>query len=516
MQRPRGPQAYADARRFVDFNELGKPGRDRAVVAGYRQVGQNVVADQLTSGSVVALLEGLHGSPDLALRQARAFPRGSWGVEESEDEPGPGPLEILSAEDDARVERDVHRPHRARPPHDGAQVGEGYPAEERAVGRGGGVAVERLTARPDVYRQRFMPGGPRRWPIAVGDLSARYGLRDPKGVLGPPQRLGARDSHRVERHPATRAKTEDRPSAAEVGDRGHRRRRDGRVAKVRVGNRDPEGDPRGTDRGGGQDGERIGVGGTLVADPHLVEAKLLGRREGLDQLGRRSLGEEPDADREAGRAGHGASAGSACSASAAMVRSEASTSWPGMIERSVTPSWRKASTCSARKAADPTRAPVSVAVGSGDPPPSTPIRTRTASLVPPRSNLSLAVGASAEGPIRDAWNGRPRRIARSIVARAPASQMGGPPGLHGRGDGPPSPASADQISRSDHRPLSRAVPRPPKSRPMAANSSGQLPGVSTRVNRPCVSWSKVAADFATHSGSRSGRPAAPSATEAPG
>src|SRR6202044_2237778 len=118
--------------------------------------------------------------------------------------------------------------------------------------------------------------------------------------------------------------------------------------------------------------------------PHLVEAKLLGRHEGLDQLGRRGLGEEPDAGRQAGTACHGASAGSACSASAAMVRSEASTSWPGMIERSVTPSWRKAPPCPARKAADPTSAPVSVAVGGDDPAPgplpSTPIRTRTASL----------------------------------------------------------------------------------------------------------------------------------------
>src|SRR5580692_1870447 len=474
MQRPRGPQAYADARRFVDFNELGKPGRDRAVVAGYRQVGQNVVADQLTSGSVVALLEGLHGSPHLALRQARAFPRGSWGVEESEDEPGPGPLEILSAEDDTRVERNVHRPHRARPAHDGAQVGEGYPAEECAVSLGGGVTVERLAARPDVDRQRIAACGPLGRAVAFGGLPAHHGPGDSDGVPGPGERLGAVDPHRVERYSAA----------------------------------------------GAQDGEGVLVSRTLIAYPHLVETKPLGRHERVDQLGRRGLGKEPDANRKARRDGHGASAGSACSASASMVRKEASASCPGMIDRSVTPSSRNAPTCSARKEAGPIRAPVSVAVGGDDPAAGpvrpTPIRTRTASFVPPLSNHSLATGARAEGPIRDAWNGRPRRIARSIVARAPASHTGGPPGLHGRGDGPPSPAPADQISLSDRKPVSRVAPRLSKSRPMAANSSGQLPGASTSVNRPSVSWSRVAADFATHWGSRSGRTAAPSATDAPG
>src|SRR5580692_7108285 len=508
MQRPRGPQAYADARRFVDFNELGKPGRDRAVVAGYRQVGQNVVADQLTSGSVVALLEGLHGSPHLALRQARAFPRGSWGVEESEDEPGPGPLEILSAEDDTRVERNVHRPHRARPAHDGTQVGEGYPAEECAVSLGGGVTVERLAARPDVDRQRIAACGPLGRAVALG------------GVPGPGERLGAVDPHRVERYSAAGAQAEDRPSAAELGNRSHRRRRDRRVPEVRVRDRDAEGDPRRADRGGGEDGEGVLVSRTLIAYPHLVETKPLGRHERVDQLGRRGLGKEPDANRKARRDGHGASAGSACSASASMVRKEASASCPGMIDRSVTPSSRNAPTCSARKEAGPIRAPVSVAVGGDDPAAGpvrpTPIRTRTASFVPPLSNHSLATGARAEGPIRDAWNGRPRRIARSIVARAPASHTGGPPGLHGRGDGPPSPAPADQISLSDRKPVSRVAPRLSKSRPMAANSSGQLPGASTSVNRPSVSWSRVAADFATHWGSRSGRTAAPSATDAPG
>ena len=69
------------------------------------------------------------------------------------------------------------------------------------------------------------------------------------------------------------------------------------MAKVRVGDGDAEGDPRGADRGGGQDGEWILVGRPLVAYPHLVEAKRLGRHERVDQLGRRRLGKEPHASR---------------------------------------------------------------------------------------------------------------------------------------------------------------------------------------------------------------------------
>ena len=199
--------------------------------------------------------------------------------------------------------------------------------------------------------------------------------------------------------------------------------------------------------------------------------------------------------------GHGPSvpAGRALRRSASMVRRRrSSTSWPGMTDRSLTPktggrrrSARRGNAAGsdqgarAGSAAGGRRSQVLCARRAAMPDP------HRQDLVPPSGRTTpLAVGASAAGPTRDAWNGRPRRIARRMVA-AGAGQPHGR-AARSRTDGvtvPTSPASGGpDLAGASRRPaLERGASRSRNRGPSTANSSGQLPGASTRVNRPSVS-----------------------------
>ena len=110
---------------------------------------------------------------------------------------------------------------------------------------------------------------------------------------------------------------------------------------------------------------------------------------------------------------------------------------------------------------------------------SSPMRMRTPSSPPPRSRQRRASGARSSGEARDAWNGRPRSRACSIVARAPASQSSGPPGVNTRARA--LQARARRGRRADGRRTARSPSRASSKR--APLSEWSKPRSSTRRPR---------------------------------